>query len=288
MKSFACQLHERIKEKNTRLLVGLDPHPGKIPVSFASNYREEDVENLLFDYFSNVVDKSRAFAAAFKPQIAFFEAYGMAGMRAFTRLLAYLRSKGEIIVVDGKRNDIGSTAAAYARAYFKAGSDFNCHALTVNAYLGSDGIEPFLSYPQKGIFALLKTSNPSSGQIQDLYLRSGDPLYHHMSKLFTKWNEPLLDEEGFGPVGAVIGATYPEHMQRLRKLMPHSLFLVPGYGAQGGSREAVRAAFMPGGKGAIINSSRMINFPAGFESKGFEAVAEAAEKACKDINSLAL
>ena len=283
--SFASRLHEMIEQKNSRLLVGLDPHRGAIPESFAGSYSQGEGESLLFDYFKQVIDHARPFAAAFKPQIAFFEAHGLAGLSALKRLMDYLKSSGELVILDGKRNDIGSTAKAYAEAYLEDGKDFSSHALTVNPYLGSDGILPFLEYPEKGIFALLKTSNPSSGEIQDELMKNGEPLYLHVAKLVSKWNSNRLDSLGFGPVGVVVGATYPHHMEQLRRLLPESVFLVPGYGAQGGSADAIRAAFLEKGRGAVINSSRMLNFPKAFPEKGFQAVADAAKSACEEINS---
>jgi orotidine-5'-phosphate decarboxylase len=284
--SFADRLHRVINEKNSRLLVGLDPHPGQIPRIFYNAYADTDKENLLFDYFKMVIDAARPFAAAFKPQIAFFEAYGLKGLSALKRLLMYLKEHGELVILDGKRNDIGSTASAYARAFLADDMDFSADALTVNPFLGSDGIEPFLKYPDKAIFSLLKTSNPSSGEIQDLILKNGEPLYVHLARLITRWNETRLNNRGFGPVGVVVGATYPDHMQKLRALLPHSIFLVPGYGAQGGSLDAIRLAFLPGGKGALINSSRMINFPKNFSEKQHLAVETAARNARDEINQL--
>jgi len=285
--NFASRLTQQISKKDSRLLVGLDPHPGKIPESYIKSLPKGDTEEVLFSYFKEVIEATLPFAVAYKPQIAFFEANGLAGLKALQRLLSYLRSKGELVILDGKRNDIGSTAKAYAAAYLKKGADFESDGLTINAYLGSDGVLPFLDYPEKSVFALLKTSNPSSGELQDLGLASGETLYEHLAELITTWNKEHLDPSGYGPIGCVIGATYPDHMAQLRSRLPHSILLVPGFGAQGGSQDAVRAAFHKDGLGAIINSSRQINFPADFEARGFDAVREAARDVRDTINELA-
>lgn len=286
---FADRLIQRCHERNSRLVVGLDPHWDRIPASFKRGFAPDDYCGVISGFLTHVIDVTHEHAVAFKPQIAFFEQFGLAGMEALDKVLAHLRVRHCLVLMDGKRNDIGSTAAAYARAFFGQGDQpagFPSDALTVNAYLGSDGIKPFLQSPNHGIFVLVKTSNPSSGEFQDMKFGSGASLSQTMAAAVRQWNEPTIGESGYGNVGAVIGATYPEHMAALRREMPCSLILVPGYGAQGGSAQAVKAAFNEDGLGALINSSRGILFPAEFEKTGFEAIREAACDAREDINRI--
>ena len=286
---FADRLMRVCRERDSRLVVGLDPHQHLIPASFKQGYAADDHENIIVDYLSEVIRVCAPSAAAFKPQIAFFEQFGLAGIKAFSRILEVLHRHDAIVITDGKRNDIGSTAAAYAAAYFgndRLAAAFPSHGLTVNGYLGGDGIQPFLDNPEHGIFVLVKSSNPSSGDLQDLRLADGSTVAETMAGMVDRWNQASLGESGYGNVGAVVGATWPDHMARLRGLMPHSLILVPGYGAQGGDEAAVRAAFNADGLGALINSSRGIIFPSGFAERGFDAVAEACRTAREHINSL--
>ncbi|CAM2007276.1 orotidine-5'-phosphate decarboxylase [Acanthopleuribacter pedis] len=286
---FADRMLSLCQSKNSRLVVGLDPHWDLIPASFKAGFTDGQVANLISGYLNNVIDVTHDHAVAYKPQIAFFEQFGLSGLTALLDVLDHLHHLQCPVIMDAKRNDIGSTAAAYARTFF--GDDllppaFPSDALTVNGYLGSDGIKPFLKQPERGIFVLVKTSNPSSGELQDQALAAGNTVAEGMADLLEQWNGDQLGEFGYGNVGAVVGATYPEHMRTLRQRMPHSLFLVPGYGAQGGSAEAVRAAFDGNGLGALINSSRGILFPPSFETSGFEAVREAAVEAKTDINRI--
>ena len=283
---FADRIIETCRAKDSRLVVGLDPHWDLIPKSFKADFGVDAVEEIVVAYLCEAIDVTHEVAVAYKPQIAFFEQFGLAGMHAFSRVLDHLRSRDAIVVTDAKRNDIGSTAKAYARAYFGRDAGFPADALTVNAYLGSDGIAPFLGDEDHGIFVLVKTSNPSSGEIQDLPTADGRTVAEHMAARVAAWNEPTIGASGYGNAGAVIGATYPAHMQKLREEMPASLILVPGYGAQGGDEEAVRAAFNADGLGALINSARGILFAAGIETRGFPAVAEAARTARGHIHSL--
>lgn len=280
---FADRIIETCKTKESRLCVGLDPHWDRIPDSFKTG---EDIEATLVTFFTGVIEATLTHAVCYKPQIAFFEQFGLAGLTAFKRLLEILHQAEAIVVTDAKRNDIGSTAAAYARAYFGDTAAFPSHGLTVNGYLGGDGIHPFLTNTDHGIFVLVKTSNPSSGELQDVLLADGQSVAHRMARAVHTWNSNTLGDSGYGNGGAVIGATYPEHMHALRGLMPQSLILVPGYGAQGGDAAAVKAAFNTDGLGALINSSRGISFPPDLAQKGFKAVAEAAAAARTDINTI--
>lgn len=194
--------------------------------------------------------------------------YGVEGMQAFAKTIAYAKEKGLFVIVDGKRNDIGATATCYANAYlgntavqefsYKA---FDCDFLTVNAYLGSDGIQPFLKCMQqeeKGIFVLVKTSNLSSGELQDVKLENGLTVYEYMGQLVEKWGQNFVGKYGYSAVGAVVGATYPKQAENLRKLMPNTFFLIPGYGAQGGKATDIAVCFDKNGLGGIVNSSRGI------------------------------
>ncbi len=286
---FADRVIDACREKNSRLVVGLDPHWSLLPEKHKARFGPDAVDEVIDSFLGGAIEACLPHAAAFKPQIAFFERFGLVGFRALTRVLARLRQAGAIVILDAKRNDIGSTAEAYAGAYFgdSAGpAAFPCDALTVNAYLGGDGVAPFLRQPRHGVFALVKTSNPSSGELQDLALADGGSVAAAMARLTATWCAPTVGASGYGNAGAVIGATYPDHMRALRGLMPRSLILVPGYGAQGGSDDAVRAAFDGEGYGALINSSRGILFPDDFEKDGFAAVARAADHAKQRVNRL--
>jgi len=202
---------------------------------------------------------------AVKPQAAYYEMYGWQGMRALAETIAYAQAKGMFVIVDGKRNDIGATMEAYTAAWLgttdvegERFAAFGCDALTVNGYLGTDGIAPLLKIckeQDKGIFVLAKTSNPSSGELQDLMI--GDKtVYETMAALCETWGEALPGSYGYTGVGAVVGATYPEQLAELRRKFPQLFFLVPGYGAQGGGGASVAPAFDKNGMGAIVNASR--------------------------------
>lgn len=287
--TFADRLIAACKQRDSRLVVGLDPHWALIPACFKAEFASAEPGEIIAEYCLQVVDATSCHAAAFKPQIAFFEQFGTSGMRALDRVLTRIRTLGGLVLMDAKRGDIGTTAEAYARAFF--GDEgfpaaWPADALTVNAYLGSDGVRPFLKHADRGIFVLVKTSNPSSGELQDLRLESGEMVAERMADAVAAWNAPTVGSSGYGNVGAVIGATYPEAMKTLRGRMPQSLILVPGYGAQGGDEQAVRAAFNGDGLGALINSSRGIMFPADYASDGFAAVARAAGQAREHIQRL--
>jgi orotidine-5'-phosphate decarboxylase len=258
---FTERIQRRIESQQSPLVVGLDPHWNLLPASITALPPGEELLLALENFLWRVVDASHPYACAFKPQLAFFERLGPAGLAMLGRLLQRLEREGLPVILDGKRNDIGSTAAAYADAFFSPQAPWPCHALTVNGFLGGDGIEPFLNFPDHGLFVLVKTSNPGSGDLQDLRLADGRMVCEAMADLVSSWNRDRLDDSGYGPVGAVIGATWPNHMTALRARLPHSLILVPGFGAQGGEPAALRAAFKPDGRGALVNSSRAICFP---------------------------
>ncbi len=267
------RLIKAIKHMNNPTVAGLDPTLDYIPTyikegAFATyGQTPEGVAAAFLEYNKGLIDALHDIVPAIKPQVAFYEAYGWQGMRALADTISYAKEKGMFIITDGKRNDIGSTMAAYADAHLgesviidKTIRAFEGDALTVNGYLGTDGIAPLIKWCKendRGIFVLVKTSNPSSGELQDRLL-DGRPVYEVMGEMCEKWGEDTRTAEGYSAVGAVVGATYPEQLAKLRKCMPHTFFLVPGYGAQGGGAGDVVGAFDKNGGGAVINSSRGI------------------------------
>ncbi len=220
-------------------------------------------------------------APAVKPQSAFFEACGPAGMSALQAVLRRARELDLVTILDSKRNDIASTGLAYADAVFGKDAVWPADAMTVNPYLGRDAVEPFLASARRsggGIFVLVRTSNPGAGLFQDLDC-GGKPLYERVGGAVGAWNSENLGATGLGDVGAVVGATHPDELARVRKLLPKSVFLIPGFGAQGGSARDTSAGFLPDGTGAIVNSSRGITASFGPEEKDWESAVEAATRA---------
>jgi orotidine-5'-phosphate decarboxylase len=252
---FADRLVEAQKNKKSFAVLGVDPQldtedtPG-LPRGFS-----------LTQFCCEVVEAAADYVVAIKPQLAFFEARGLDGLRAFTEVLAMARKLNLITIADAKRGDIGSTSAAYAEAFLGDG-DFACDAITVNPYLGSDAIAPFLTQVRngRGIFVLVKTSNPSSAEIQDLTTIGGRPLWEMVAGKVRDWGGASIGKAGFSSVGAVIGATYPEHARRARELMPNAVILVPGYGAQGASSDDAVASARADGSGIIVNASRSLMY----------------------------
>ncbi|OGJ64112.1 orotidine 5'-phosphate decarboxylase [Candidatus Peribacteria bacterium RIFCSPHIGHO2_02_FULL_53_20] len=248
---FADALTARTKATSP-VCVGLDPVIDKLPEGI------EKTPAGVATFCRGIIDATAEFACCIKPQLAYFEVLGWEGMKVFWEISAYAKQKNLLVIADGKRNDIGSTCEAYAEAYL--GKDKPIDALTVSPYLGSDGIIPFIEQAvanNKGIFVLVKTSNTSSGELQDLPV--GDEVVHeHLAQLVEGWGAQHLGKTNLSCVGAVVGATYPEEMKYLRTLMPHIPFLIPGYGAQGGTAEEVKHGFIPDGTGAIVNASRSI------------------------------
>lgn len=266
------RLIDAIIEKKSPVVAGLDPKLDYVPKYIIDKAVEkygntlEAAAEALYEFNVGLIDALYDIVPAVKPQCAYYELYGWQGMRTLARTIEYAKSKGLFVITDGKRNDIGSTMECYAKAHLGTvdvcGSScipFGGDALTVNGYLGSDGIEPLLDIcknDDKGIFVLCKTSNPSSGELQDREL-DGTPIYAAMGEMCEKWGgEP--GKHGYSCVGAVVGATYPQQLKELRNRMPKTFFLVPGYGAQGGKAKDVALAFDENGIGAIINSSRGI------------------------------
>ena len=271
--SFDRMIKAIIKMKNPTV-AGLDPKLDYIPEYLREKaYKEygktlEGAAEALFLFNKGLIDALCDIVPAVKPQAAYYEMYGWQGVRALERTISYAKSKGMFVITDGKRNDIGTTMEAYAKAHLGETEvegvkfeSFGADALTVNGYLGSDGIKPVLNVCKendKGMFVLVKTSNPSSGELQDRLLDDSMSIYRTMGNMCEKWGEELAGEYGYSGVGAVVGATYPAQLGELRSALPHTFFLVPGYGAQGGGAKDVLPAFDERGLGAIINSSRGI------------------------------
>ena len=268
------RLIEGIKKKNAPVVVGLDPTLSNIPKKILDKAIKERGETLeaasdaIIEYNKAIVDGICDLVPAVKPQIAMYEQFGIPGLTAFTETVNYCRKKGLIIIGDVKRGDIGSTSTAYAKAHLgkvKIGNTeipvFNEDFCTINPYLGSDGIKPFIDEcngNDKGIFVLVKTSNPSSGEFQDRVLHDEDStLYEAVGFKVNEWAKLSMDGS-YSNVGAVVGATYPKMGEILRRIMPKSFILVPGYGAQGGSGKDLKPFFNEDGLGAIVNSSRGI------------------------------
>ncbi len=266
MKFAIDELIEKIKEMDNPTVIGLDPRYDMLPDCIKNKYNKDinGICEAFLEFNMKLIDSVCDIIPAVKPQMAFYEVYGPKGIECFRKTCEYAKSKGMIVIADGKRGDIGSTAAGYSNAYLGACDENNSKSmydidfLTVNPYLGSDGIKPFIKDCEtysKGIFVLVKTSNPSSGELQDLELKDGKKVYEKMADMVSSWGENLIGEYGYSSVAAVVGATYPIQIEELRKIMPHTFFLIPGYGAQGGKAEDLSKAFV-NGIGGIVNSSR--------------------------------
>lgn len=278
---FVEKLVEAQRAKDSVGVLGVDPQldskgaPG-IPEGYA-----------LGRFCCEIVEACAPFVVAIKPQLAFFEARGLDGMRALIEVLKLARSLGLVTIADAKRGDIGSTSAAYAEAFLGDG-DFGCDAVTVNPYLGSDAIAPFVSKVRtgRGIFVLVKTSNPSSGEFQDR-AAPDRPLWESVAERVHGWGSDFIGAHDLTPVGAVVGATYPEHARRAREIMPNAIILVPGYGAQGASVTDAIAAARPDGLGAVVNASRSLMYA--FQKKPGTspgaAAAEAAAAMRRELNA---
>lgn len=267
------RLIEKIEQTQNPSVAGLDPKLDYVPDYIKEKCFERYGETLkgaakaLMVFNKGLIDALCDIVPAIKPQAAYYEMYGPAGMKALYKTQEYARSKGMYVITDGKRNDIGTTMEAYAAAHLgkvKVGNNeyepFLGDALTVNGYLGSDGIKPLLSTCRendKGIFVLAKTSNPSSGELQDKTI-DGVPIYEVMGHMCEEWGKELPGVYGYSGVGAVVGATYPEQIKHLRQALPTTFFLIPGYGAQGAGAADIAGAFDENGLGGIINSSRGI------------------------------
>lgn len=268
---FAERLVEAVRRVGNPVLVGIDPRVESLPEGLKEPPAADraEVAGRLLTFARGVVDVVAPLVAAVKLQAAYFEMYGPEGMGALHEAARYARERGLLVIMDGKRNDIGSTAEAYARAYLgtvpigeRSESAWDVDALTVNPYLGSEGVQPFIRQAAEhgnGVFVLVRTSNQSAWEFQDR-VSGGRPLYRHVAERVAQWAEPQRGPSGYSLVGAVVGATYPAELAELRENMPGVWFLVPGYGAQGGTAGDVAAAFDAQGLGAVVNSSRGITF----------------------------
>lgn len=266
------KLVEKIKKTGAPIVVGLDPMLSYVPEHIQSKSFSEFGETLegaadaIWQFNKEIIDKTYDLIPAVKPQVAMYEQFGIEGMKAFQKTIEYCHEKDLLVIGDIKRGDIGSTSAAYAVGHLgkvqvgsHAYSTFNEDFVTVNPYLGTDGIKPFVNVckeEKKGLFILVKTSNPSSGEFQDRLI-DGKPLYEHVAEKVAAWGEEHMGSD-YSYIGAVVGATYPEIGKVLRKVMPKSFILVPGYGAQGGKGKDLTHYFNEDGLGAIVNSSRGI------------------------------
>ncbi len=256
------RLVDKIKEFNNPIVMGLDPRLEMIP-EFIKGKNNNDVYASIMDFNKGLIDSVCDIVPAVKPQIAFYEMFGIEGMRAFKDTCSYAKEKGMIVIADIKRGDIGSTAKGYSEAYIGETAKYDIDFVTVNPYLGIDGIKPFIDDCEKlgkGIFILVKTSNKSSGEIQDLKLETGETVYERVGSLVETWGVELVGKYGYSSVGAVVGATHPEQLKNLREKMSHTFFLIPGYGAQGGKAEDIAFGFNKQGIGGIVNASRSLMY----------------------------
>jgi orotidine-5'-phosphate decarboxylase len=272
MRLFSDRLVESIRKTESPCVVGLDPRIDLMPAFIKSGHgapSAEVVHHIIRDFHELVLDAITGLASVVKPQLAFFEQYGSAGIQAFEDTVRAAKQRGLLVIADGKRNDVDSTSEAYAAAYLGEKA-FDVDALTVTPYLGRDSMCPFVDACRqygKGIFVVLKTSNPGSRDYQDQALEAtGRPLYETVARTIRDFGEGLMGDSGYSSIGAVIGATFPEDARRLRALFPRAFILVTGYGAQRASSEGAAACFNADGFGAIVNSSRGITYSFGNEN----------------------
>ena len=282
---FIDKLVEQIQNKKSCVLVGLDPRLEYIPASFKDIYYKEygiglkAVGEILLDFNKKIIDYVYDVVPAIKPQIAFYEQYGLEGLSAYIETCKYGQEKGLLVIGDVKRGDIGTTSKAYSNAHLgnitiesNTFESFAVDAITVNPYLGDDCLKEFMDDIHKknrGMFVLVKTSNPTSGQLQDLEVE-GKKIYEYVASMVYEWSLKTLGNSGYSSVGGVVAATHPNQAKKLRMLMPKAYFLVPGYGAQGGSVEDIIDCFNDDGLGAVINSSRDIMYAFRKNDKGYD------------------
>lgn len=288
------RLIDKIIDMQNPTCVGLDTDFNYLPEEMRDGMATfEGVAEAIIEYNMNIIDKVCDIVPAVKVQVAYYEMYGFEGLRAFDYTVNYARGRDMFVIADCKRNDIGSTAGCYSKAYLgktdingKQIKAFPADMLTVNGYLGTDGIAPFVNdckQNDKGIFVLVKTSNPSSGELQNLKLENGKYIYEQMGSLVTEWGKDTIGKYGYSAVGAVVGATHPEEAEKLRKQMPETFFLIPGYGAQGGNAQMLKCCFDERGLGGIVNNSRGIL--TAYKKPQYSGMnyAEAARTACIDM-----
>lgn len=270
MKNIIDQLIEKIKIMKNPTVIGLDSRYEMLPKCVKDKYPKtlEGVGQAIIEYNKALIDAIYDIIPAIKPQIAFYEMYGIPGMQAFKVTCEYAKQKGMFVIADIKRGDIGSTAQGYSNAYLgktkieeNEQSLYDIDFVTVNPYMGTDCVKPFIDDCKKynkGLFILVKTSNPSSGELQDVKLENGEEVYTRVAKYVEKWGEELRGEYNYSSISAVVGATYPEQLKQLRQIAPHTYFLIPGYGAQGGKAEDIALGFDENGLGGIVNASRSL------------------------------
>lgn len=288
------KLIERIIELQNPTCVGLDTDFSYLPEELREGIATfEGVAEGLIEFNMNIIDKVCDIVPAVKVQVAYYEQYGYEGLRAFDYTVNYATGRGMYVIADCKRNDIGSTASCYSKAYLgktdingKKIKAFPADMLTVNGYLGTDGIAPFVEdckKNDKGIFVLVKTSNPSSGELQNLKLENGRYIYEQMGQLVEEWGKDTIGKYGYSDVGAVVGATHPEEAANLRSQLKNTFFLIPGYGAQGGNAQMLKCCFDERGLGGIVNNSRGIICAYKKPQYSGMTYAEAARAACIDM-----
>jgi orotidine-5'-phosphate decarboxylase len=268
---FTDRLVDAVERKGASLCVGLDPDPALMPDGLG-----------VAEFCRGIVDAVAGVAVAVKPQSAFFEAQGRQGWTTLSDVCEYARDAGLLVIADAKRGDVPSTARAYAAAFAPLAD-----AVTVNPYLGHDSLEPFFARDGLGVFVLVKTSNPGSVDLQDLPLADGRPLWQHVAGLVDRWGADLVGARGLSSVGAVVGATFPQEVAEARQLLPRSVLLLPGVGAQGARAQDLAAAFSVGPAGALVSASRSVIYAdrgAGWQ----EAAAAEAERLAGELRAVAV
>src|SRR6266704_4233033 len=283
---FADRLAEAVERKRSQLVVGLDPRLDLLPVELRGDAHlgRAAAADACARFCRGLVDAVAPYVVAVKPQVAFFEALGADGIRALEDVCAYTRAAGLQVIADAKRGDIGSTARAYAAAYLESpnGKPPLADAVTVNPYLGRDSLDPFLAACRRdgaGIFCVVKTSNAGGAEVQDLVLSDGRHVWHQVAELVAEWGADLVGEHGLSAVGAVIGATHPRAVGEARRLLPRSILLLPGVGAQGASPGDVARAFTSGPASALVAASRSVTY--GFRSSGEDWRTRASQEAAR-------
>ena len=282
-RTFADRVAEAVERKRSQLVVGLDPRLDLLPVELRgdAHVARSAAADAVARFCCGIVDAVAPYAVAVKPQLAFFEALGADGVRAFEQTCQYARSAGLLVIADAKRGDIGSTARAYAAAYLE-GEIPVADAMTVNPYLGRDSLEPFFGACRRqggGVFCLVKTSNEGGGDVQDVRLSDGGVLWQHVARLVAEWGEDLVGEHGLSSVGAVVGATHTRAVSEARRILPRSILLLPGVGAQGATPADVARAFTSGPASALVNVARNVIYA--FRVSGMDWRSAAAAEASK-------
>lgn len=272
MENAIDKLINKIKKTDNPTVIGLDPKYDMLPECIKSKYGKtlEDISKAILEFNKEIIDNTYNIIPAVKINIAFYEMYGIEGMKVFEETCKYAKEKEMVVIADIKRGDIGSTAQSYSNAFLgktkigeKEVSIFDVDFVTVNPYMGTDCVKPFIDDCKKynkGIFVLVKTSNPSSGELQDKKIEGGEKIYIEVAKLVENWGKDLIGENGYSSISAVVGATYPNQLKEIRKIAPHTYFLIPGYGAQGGKAEDIALGFDENGLGGIINASRSLMY----------------------------